>query len=92
MNELVRLHGIVTGRVQGVGFRSFVRRTAMMYGISGWVRNRYDGTVEFIAEAKRTSLDNFLAMIKKGNRFSNVQSIDCDWLESEGLNGFDIEY
>ncbi len=92
MIEIVRLHAIVIGRVQGVGFRSFVRRTAVMFGVVGWVRNRFDGTVEFVAEADRNILDSFLTTIKKGNRFSNVHTIDCDWGQPEGHKGFEVEY
>ena len=52
-----RLHGTVHGDVQGVGFRYFLMREAQRLGLRGWVRNRDDGTVEFVAEGSRDDLD-----------------------------------
>ena len=92
MTELTRVHAVVTGRVQGVGFRSFVRKTAIVSGVSGWVRNRIDGSVEFIAEGERTVIEQFLGIIKQGNRFSHVTEMDFVWKDAEGVVGFDIEY
>ncbi len=51
------LHLVIAGRVQGVGFRWFVRERARRWGLSGWVRNRPDGTAELVARGERESLD-----------------------------------
>ncbi len=57
MNGKARLHAEVFGEVQGVGFRAFVLRRAMGLGLTGWVRNRFDGSVELIAEGSRVALE-----------------------------------
>lgn len=48
--EFQRLYAVVEGRVQGVGFRYFTQERAVLLGLNGWVRNRWNGTVELIAE------------------------------------------
>ncbi len=60
MNEtnIPRLHAIVEGHVHGVGFRAFVIRRASSLGVTGWVRNRWDGTVEVVAEGERPDLES----------------------------------
>ncbi|MED1438249.1 acylphosphatase [Aeribacillus composti] len=68
-------HIIVSGRVQGVGFRYFTQSKAVEHQISGWVRNKMDGTVEIVAEGEEQNLQNFLASIQKGSPFSNVENI-----------------
>ena len=65
-NPTVRLQVHLKGRVQGVGFRYFVQRTASRLNITGWVRNRWDGTVEVLAEGPRHVLDQFLGARRPG--------------------------
>src|SRR2546425_1154914 len=55
LSRVERLHGVIRGDVQGVGFRYFLVREAHGLGLRGWVRNRDDGTVEFVAEGARKS-------------------------------------
>jgi acylphosphatase len=61
---MASLHLIVTGRVQGVGFRWFVRETARRVGLAGWVYNRPDGAVELAAEGD----DESVALLRKAVR------------------------
>ena len=56
----------VTGRVQGVGFRWFVRQQARRWGVRGWVRNRPDGSVEIAAAGTPDALDGLLAAVHRG--------------------------
>jgi len=72
-------HGIVRGRVQGVGFRVFAREAAYQHKVNGWVRNRPDGTVEIMAEGDEMALTDFLTDLYKGPVLSHVQDIDLDW-------------
>ena len=67
MNEhnIHRLHFHVEGMVQGVGFRYFVLRSAQKLGLTGWVRNRYDGRVEVMAEGTLTSLNRLLQELRR---------------------------
>jgi acylphosphatase len=82
MNEenLSGLHAIVEGHVQGVGYRYFVQEVAAGIGISGWVRNRMDGSVEVLAEGKRENLEKLLAALRRGPRSAYVSDLTFDWL------------
>ncbi len=80
----LRLHAVVHGRVQAVGFRAFVIDVANRLGIKGWVRNRWDGTVEVVAEGERPGLEQLLASLKVGPRMASVEKVDAEWLEATG--------
>lgn len=82
--ELSRIHARVRGRVQGVSFRFFVQETAHRLGISGWVRNRWDGSVEIVAEADKASLDELLTHVRRGPRAANVTDVESEWLPATG--------
>ena len=84
MAETVRMHLIVEGRVQGVGFRYFVADLAIEMGILGWVRNRWDGSVEVMAEGERSTLDRFLAGVRRGPRAAFVSQVKESWDASTG--------
>jgi acylphosphatase len=79
-----RLHAIVEGRVQGVGFRYFVMDVAYDLGLTGWVRNRYDQTVEVTAEGQREDLEKLLIALRKGPRGSLVTDVKPEWQEALG--------
>lgn len=80
----MRLHATVDGHVQGVGFRAFVLEQALELGLVGWVRNRWDGTVEVLAEGSRPALEQFLALLRRGPRGAYVSDMDFHWLPSTG--------
>jgi acylphosphatase len=82
--ELLRLHAIVEGRVQGVGFRYFVQEQAASLDLVGWVRNRWDGTVEVTAEGDQLTLSKFLAALQRGPRASSVSNVRTDWQPGVG--------
>ncbi len=75
MAPLTRRHLTIKGRVQGVGFRWFARETAASLGLSGWVRNRTDGSVEAEAEGSEEALDAFIERLKTGNPAARVDEI-----------------
>lgn len=83
----VRLHAIVRGRVQGVWFRDFTRRHADALGLSGWVRNRPDGSVEVSAEGPRLALDELLRQVRAGPRRARVEDVEVAWLSATGEGG-----
>lgn len=87
---LTRLHLTVTGRVQGVGYRWFVRQLAEQLGVSGWVRNREDGSVEAEAEGSAKALDELLARMKTDNPAARVDSLDARVVPPKGEAGFRI--
>ncbi len=80
----VRLHAVVAGRVQGVGFRFFTQRHAVKLGLRGWVRNRWNGTVELVAEGPRPEVEELLAAIRRGPRPGTTRSVEVDWQEATG--------
>ncbi len=68
----------VTGRVQGVGFRWFVEREARALGLSGWVRNRADGSVEVLAAGTNEQLSRLYDVLKQGPRAARVDDVDVE--------------
>lgn len=88
-----RLHAIVYGRVQGVGFRFFVLQQAMELGLTGWVRNLADGTVEVLAEGDIESLQELLTALYQGPNAAFVQDVKYHYsLATEEFSGFHIGY
>lgn len=72
-----RYHIIVSGEVQGVGFRFFVYETAAKLNLTGWVRNLYDGTVEVEVQGQEKVIDEFIERLRIGNRFSVVEYVEA---------------
>jgi len=79
MSEYARVHGVVSGRVQGVGFRYFAQDVAVRYGLSGWVMNLPDGKVEFVAEGPKGVLDDFVKDIHRGPATGYVSALDVSF-------------
>jgi acylphosphatase len=72
---------IVRGRVQGVGFRWFVRDTAHKLGVRGFVRNLADGDVEVQAVGERETLNRLVDKLQRGPGFAHVADVDCEWAD-----------
>ncbi|HKW58473.1 MAG TPA: acylphosphatase [Candidatus Dormibacteraeota bacterium] len=88
-----RLHAVVHGDVQGVGFRYFVQRAARQLGLRGWVRNNDDGSVELVAEGERPRLEELERAVKEGPRGSRVDRVDARWSSATGaFRGFDLAW
>jgi len=81
--EVRRLHLIISGRVQGVGFRYFTYLTGTNLHLHGWVRNRTNGDVEVLAEGHQDNLDTFIQEIKKGPQLAQVIDLDMKWGEAQ---------
>jgi acylphosphatase len=79
-----RLHATVEGRVQGVSFRYFVTEQAQRLGLSGWVRNRYNGDVEVLAEGPRYDLEKLLLGLHQGPSMAMVSNVETEWLSASG--------
>jgi len=93
MNEIgiTRLHATVTGRVQGVSFRYYVLEQASTLDLKGWVRNRWDGSVETTAEGPRHKLEQLLQALRQGPPMAHVENVDFEWLEAKGeFVGFSV--
>jgi len=88
-----RLEAIVYGIVQGVNFRYYTRQQAALLGLVGWVRNRWDGTVEVVAEGEREKLEQLLRWLHRGPRSAVVEKVDARWTEPTGtLTRFEVRY
>jgi acylphosphatase len=83
---------IVRGRVQGVGFRWFVEREAHILGMSGWVRNNHDGSVEVLAQGTREQLSGLHSRLREGPRAARVDAVEVSEASpAAGLSSFRIE-
>jgi acylphosphatase len=86
---LKTLHLVVEGRVQGVGYREFVRRVALRHNLSGWVRNRANGTVEARASGAGPALDALVDAMRLGPPGASVRDLralaDRDPPEARGF-------
>lgn len=90
---VVSVHLRVAGRVQGVGFRWHVRREALRYRVSGWVRNLPDGDVEVAAEGRGDDLEALIEAVRRGPSGSRVDRLDRTELESpQGYEGFEVRF
>ena len=93
MNHLKALHIVLIGRVQGVGFRYFVRQKAIDLKLKGWVRNKPDGSVEIEVEGHSDLIAVFIDMINIGNSMSRVDRIFKSELpDLQGFDSFFVKY
>ena len=67
---------VVSGRVQGVGYRYFTRDAAQSLGLGGWVRNTVDGRVELEVEGEQAKIDTLIEQLKEGPALSRVTDVD----------------
>ena len=89
----VGAHIIVSGRVQGVGFRYFVMKLAHRMQLTGWVRNLSTGDVEIQVEGPRGLIETMIKELPTGNAWATVNNIHVDWTRFSGqYTGFDITY
>src|SRR5574340_682110 len=82
-----RLCAVVHGRVQGVNFRAYTARMGHELGLTGWVRNRSDGTVETVAEGTGHALADFLEFLHTGSPSADVAEVDVTWEDASGEFG-----
>jgi acylphosphatase len=93
MTDNKRIHVIVEGRVQGVYFRAYTKDAAVKLGLSGWVRNRPDGSVEALIEGEKTAVEKMLQWLHKGSPHSLVETVHVIEEPSVGDNPtFEIQY
>lgn len=92
MEQMKRYKAVLTGNVQGVGLRVFVVDHATKLGVTGWVKNMPDGTVQMEAQGSQNKLDQLLAVIKKGNFIIKVDNIDYNEIDCVEEASFIIKY
>ena len=84
MSNSAALHAIAQGRVQGVYYRVFVSRNASRLGLTGYVRNLPDSSVEIYAEGTRKQLEKLVAQLKEGPPGARVDNLALTWSECTG--------
>ena len=93
VNRKMQLFVLISGKVQGVGFRNFTQMNAKQLGINGYAKNLPNGKVEVVAEGDKSQLDALVTLLKKGPRFARVDSLDVDERPFTGeYKAFGIRY
>jgi acylphosphatase len=88
-----RLSATVRGHVQGVAFRANTQREASRLGLTGWVKNHWDGSVKLVAEGPDSALNRLATWLEHGPRAARVERVDTEWSEGTGeFRGFSIRY
>lgn len=87
---MIARRALVSGRVQGVGFRFFARRAAESARVSGWARNLPDGRVETVVEGEPEAVERYLEKIRRGPMGGRVDGVEVEELAPEGHAGFRI--
>lgn len=87
--SLVARHLLILGRVQGVFYRNWTVETARSLGLTGWVRNRMDGSVEVLVQGGADAIDHFMALAQDGPPAARVTQIEPTDMPVEALAKFE---
>jgi acylphosphatase len=92
-DELVSAHLLISGMVQGVGYRWFVMRKANEYDLKGYVRNLYTDDVEVEVEGEKGLISEFIKELRIGSRSAHITDIKIQWGDYQGkYKNFDIKF
>ncbi len=80
----------ISGFVQNVGYRQFVKGIARQVGLTGWAKNLFDGRVEVLLSGDQEIIEKTIKKFWEGPFLAEVKSIDVDWVKEENLDGFEI--
>ena len=87
---MIRYRVLISGRVQGVAYRDSCRRMAQQHGVTGWVRNLPDGSVEAVFEGSSEDVGRLVDWSRRGPRFAEVADVRVHAEEPEGISEFQI--
>ncbi len=91
--DVIQKHVVITGKVQGVFFRAYTKDAAEKYMITGWVRNKRDGTVEAVIKGERENIQQMMQWFHTGSPASSVKKIIMEDQKSlSDFTDFDIMY
>jgi acylphosphatase len=91
LSDIRRVHVKIAGRVQGVYYRASMLQRAQNLGLTGWVMNSADGSVEAVAEGAKSKLEELIAWCRQGPTGARVTRIDVRWDAAENsFHGFTI--
>lgn len=88
MGAQVARRYLISGVVQGVGYRAFAERSARQLGVTGWARNQDDGRVEVLANGTVEQLDDFEARLRQGPRWAQVRTVEVSEAAVSHETGF----
>jgi acylphosphatase len=88
-NQRMAKHLVISGRVQGVGFRYSMSDEAERLGVTGWVRNRRDGTVEAVIDGAPDAVEGILAWARRGPRGASVTGVEVSEIPGS-FEGFEL--
>jgi len=86
-----QVHLVISGNVQGVGFRASMRRRARNNDVTGWVKNLENGKVEAVLEGEEDSVAKIMEWARKGPNIANVENIELEEKEPEYIETFEIK-
>jgi acylphosphatase len=90
--EKVQKHIIISGRVQGVGFRAFIRREAAVLNIEGWAKNLVDARVETVIKGDKNKVAQMIEKLKEGPSFAKVNNLKINIEELAEFSDFEIRF
>ncbi|HSX08697.1 MAG TPA: acylphosphatase [Candidatus Saccharimonadales bacterium] len=83
-------HVFISGQVQGVGYRQFIKTNAKQLGVGGWVQNTEDGGVEAVFQGDKEEIERLLEICRKGPMLAEVKHVGFDWEEPTEFETFEI--
>jgi acylphosphatase len=90
--EKVQKHIFISGRVQGVGFRAFIRREAAVLNIKGWAKNLVDGRVETIIQGDKKKVSQMIAKLREGPSYAKVENLNINDEKPTDFSDFKIKF
>ncbi|MFH0864356.1 MAG: acylphosphatase [Candidatus Gottesmanbacteria bacterium] len=78
-------HILITGFVQGIGFRSFIRSQAKKLGLTGWVRNLHNGRVEILVQGEEEKIKKLIEACREGPSMAEVDDLTIEWNEKNEI-------
>lgn len=88
--DRIRAHVLVSGRVQGVGYRASTWDMAQLLKLNGWVRNRRDGRVEAVFEGSKAQVEEIIRWCHQGSPGAVVQAVEVEYEAPQGIQGFEV--
>lgn len=85
------VHLLISGRVQGVGYRAWFEDEALELGLDGWVRNRSEGSVEALVHGDARKIDDLIRACHKGPPMARVDKVQVEAAQYDGIHGFRIQ-
>ena len=90
MDNLTTVHGHVSGRVQGVWFRAFIKTQAVSHNLNGWAKNLADRRVEFMLTGDSEDIDQVLKSLHQGPENASVTAVESNTVAYQSINSFII--